>query len=221
MARSVPAPHVPSDPTARPAAPVGPAPGHGRAARRRALAAGLASVAVGVGVLATGGSPGGVPAANAAGSTCATPAPRARGAGSAAPAVKRLVRRVGTRTARKPRVDSPTSRPPRRLVRDDVVRCGGGRAAKVGDTVRVRYSLVLWGGRDRVVDTTWGRDDAIRFPLQRGALIDGWIEGVPGMRVGGRRVIVVPPAKGYGSAGTTGVPGGATLIFVVDLVGID
>jgi FKBP-type peptidyl-prolyl cis-trans isomerase len=100
------------------------------------------------------------------------------------------------------------------------VRCGGGPAAKVGDTVKVRYSLVVWGGRDRVVDTTWGRGGSIGFSLQPGALIDGWIEGIPGMRVGGRRVLVVPPGKGYGAAGTDGVPGNATLIFVVDLVGL-
>lgn len=185
---------------------------------RTALTLGLASVAVAGGLAVA--VPTGVAAANAAGSACSTPTPRAQGAGSAAPAVKRLVRRAGTKTARRPRIASPTTRPPRRLVRDDVVRCGTGPAAKVGDTVEVRYSLVVWGGRDRTVDTTWGRGGAVSFPLQRGALIDGWIDGVPGMRVGGRRLLVVPPGKGYGAAGTQGVPANATLIFVVDLVGI-
>jgi FKBP-type peptidyl-prolyl cis-trans isomerase len=179
----------------------------------------LAAVASG-GVAAAAASPVGTPVAAAAGTACSAPAPKAKGAGSAAPAVKRLVRGAGTKTSRRPRIDSPTTRPPRRLVRDDVVRCGGGPAAKVGDTVKVRYSLVVWGGRDRVVDTTWGRGGSIALPLERDALIDGWIEGIPGMRVGGRRVLVVPPGKGYGAAGTAGVPRNATLIFVVDLVGI-
>lgn len=195
----------------RPAAP-------SRAPRRVAASAVVVAV-LGAGTLAAGGSPAGVPAASAAGSACSTPAPAAKGAGSAAAAVRRLVRRAGTKTSRRPRIDSPTGRPPRRLVRPDVVRCSGA-AAKVGDTVKVRYSLVVWGGRDKVVDTTWGRGGEISLPLQRGALIDGWIEGIPGMRVGGRRVLVVPPGKGYGSAGSRSVPKNATLIFVVDLVGI-
>jgi FKBP-type peptidyl-prolyl cis-trans isomerase len=89
--------------------------------------------------------------------------------------------------------------------------------ARVGDTVTVRYSLVVWGGRDRVVDTTWGRSAAVALPLDGRTLIDGWVEGVPGMRVGGRRVVVVPPDKGYGARGTAGVPKNATLIFVIDL----
>lgn len=101
------------------------------------------------------------------------------------------------------------------------MRCRGTRA-KLGDTIRVRYSLVVWGGRSRTVDSTWGRSGPVEFGLEKGGLITGWTEGIPGMQVGSRRLLVVPPGKGYGRTGTPdgGVPPDATLIFVVDLVDV-
>lgn len=193
--------------------------------RRRPVVA--ASVAV---LAAAGGGVAGLPGPSGSGGVarataapragCTTPSPRARGAGSAAAAVRRVVRRVGTDPAKRPRIASPRSTPPRRLIADDVVRCKG-RRAKAGDTVQVRYVLKVWGGRNRTIDATWGRQDSVPFPLERRALIDGWVEGVPGMAVGGRRVLVIPPGKAYGRTGTGDIPKNATLISVIDLVGIE
>lgn len=190
--------------------------------RRRGLVrGGLVTVA-----LAAGGSallaPGpGVPVADAA-TRCSTPAPKARGAGSAAAAVRRIARRTGTDVRKAPRMTSPTSRPPSRLVREDVVDCRG-TGARLGDTVEVRYRLVVWGRGTKTVDDSWARrPTSTAFGLQRGSLIEGWVKGIPGMTVGSRRLLVVPPSQAYGRQGTPdgSVPPNATLIFVVDLVRI-
>ncbi len=110
--------------------------------------------------------------------------------------------------------------PPAELVKHDVV-AGKGTAAKVGDDVEVRYQLTVWGADGQVVDSSWQRGQPATFPLQSGGLIEGWIQGVPGMKVGGRRILVVPPDLGYGPAGQPpAIPANATLVFVIDLVGI-
>ncbi|WP_210493579.1 FKBP-type peptidyl-prolyl cis-trans isomerase [Patulibacter sp. SYSU D01012] len=192
--------------------------GTGAGRRRAIVACAAATVACGA-LIAGAASVAGPATAAAAAATCTTPAPKARGAGAAAPRVKRIVRRAGTNVARRPRIASTSGTPPRRLVVDDVVRCRGGAAAKVGDTLQVRYSLAVWGRRG-TIETTWGQPGPIALALQRDALIDGWVEGLPGMHVGGRRVLVVPPRQGYGAAGAGKVPKNATLVFVVDLVGL-
>jgi hypothetical protein len=197
--------------------PAGRRPSGRRATGRRAALGSLGAVGTAAAtalVLA-----GGAPPADAASASCSTPAPRATGAGSAAAAVQRIGRAAGTRTSRAPRMTSPSSRPPTRRITDDIVRCGSGRKAGSGDRVRLRYSMVVWGGSKKIVDGTWGATpDSATFPLTKDALITGFYAGVRGMRVGNRRVIVVPPSQGYGRSGTSGVPKNATLIFVVDLV---
>lgn len=140
--------------------------------------------------------------------------------GSSSAAVKTLVDGVGDDLGTAPKITSPEGDPPTELVSEDVVE-GSGTAAKLGDTVEVRYTLVNWGGDDTPVDNSWERDpNSTSFPLEEGGLIPGWIKGVPGMKPGGRRVLVVPPADGYGANGTPdgGVPPNGTLIFVIDLV---
>ena len=78
---------------------------------------------------------------------------------------------------------------------------------------------VAWSTRQQF-DASWDRGDTFRFGLGAGQVIKGWDEGVAGMKVGGRRRIVIPPHLGYGKAGAGGViKGGETLVFVVDLLG--
>ncbi|MEV4422033.1 FKBP-type peptidyl-prolyl cis-trans isomerase [Patulibacter sp. NPDC049589] len=133
-------------------------------------------------------------------------------------AVKKLVSGVGSDLKKPPIVASPSAAPPAKLVSEDVV-TGKGTAAKLGDNVEVRYTLVNWGGDTTPVDSSWSRSpNSTSFPLEEGGLIEGWIKGVPGMKPGGRRVLVVPSDLGYGPQGTDGVPPGGTLIFVIDLV---
>jgi peptidylprolyl isomerase len=107
--------------------------------------------------------------------------------------------------------------PPTRLVTQDVV-VGKGDAAVAADTVEVRYVGTLYQD-GTLFDSSWRRGtDPISFPLS--GVVPGFAQGIEGMQPGGRRVIVIPPELGYGSRGTGPIPGGSTLVFVVDLVAI-
>ncbi|MGX6447057.1 FKBP-type peptidyl-prolyl cis-trans isomerase [Patulibacter sp. S7RM1-6] len=133
--------------------------------------------------------------------------------------VDALAGAISTDLDTEPKIVKVSGEAPTSLVKKDIV-TGDGETAKVGDTVEVRYSLVVWGD-DQKVDSSWDRTpNSTSFPLEEGGLIDGWIQGVPGMKVGGRRLLVVPPEQGYGAQGTPdgSVPPNSTLIFVIDLV---
>jgi len=81
----------------------------------------------------------------------------------------------------------------------------------------VHYTLIAWS-TGKVVDSSWDGGSPATFPL--GQVIKGWQEGIPGMKVGGRRLLVIPPDLGYGAAGGGAIGPNETLIFVVDVVGI-
>ena len=97
---------------------------------------------------------------------------------------------------------------------------GEGKAAKVGDNVSVHYTGTLENGQK--FDSSRDRGQAFQFPLGAGRVIKGWDEGVAGMRVGDKRRLIIPSDLGYGSRGAGGViPPNATLIFEVELLGIN
>lgn len=100
------------------------------------------------------------------------------------------------------------------------VRIGGGQAAQIGDCITVHYRLALTDGTPVAGNNTFG-SRPISFTLQPGSLIEGWIQGIPGLREGGLRRLIVPPSLGYGEADTASIPGGSTLIFEVELVKIE
>jgi len=113
----------------------------------------------------------------------------------------------------------PGEAPPAELVTEDVVE-GEGEEAAAGRDVEVHYVGVAWSTRQQF-DASWDRGDTFRFGLGAGQVIQGWDQGVAGMKVGGRRRIVIPPHLGYGKAGAGGViKGGETLVFVVDLLAV-
>lgn len=119
----------------------------------------------------------------------------------------------------KPVIEPPAGDPPPELEITDIWE-GVGPTATKGDTVTVHYTGVAFSTGEEF-DSSWNRNSPFRFPLGRGQVIAGWDEGVSGMKVGGRRKLVIPPDKGYGDRGAGGViKPGETLIFVVDLLSV-
>jgi len=95
---------------------------------------------------------------------------------------------------------------------------GDGPEAQSGQTVSVHYTGWLTDGQK--FDSSRDRGGAFSFRLGAGQVIRGWDQGVAGMKVGGRRRLEIPPELGYGSRGVGPIPGGATLIFAVELLGV-
>ncbi len=102
--------------------------------------------------------------------------------------------------------------------RDDVV--GDGAVANVGSTIRVHYTGYFPDGTS--FDTSRGTGDGFTVEIGTGNVIPGWDDGVPGMREGGQRILVVPPQMAYGEAGAGGViPPYAVLVFEVELMEVE
>ena len=100
-------------------------------------------------------------------------------------------------------------------IKDDVI--GDGDAVTSGAVVNVHYLGVDYESGEEF-DSSWSRNESIEFPLNR--LIRGWQEGIPGMKVGGRRTLICPPEYAYGPAGAGHRLSGRTLVFVIDLLGV-
>ena len=121
-------------------------------------------------------------------------------------------------TSTKPQVTVPDGKAPKQLEETDLV-VGDGATAKSGDQVTVNYVGVGYDSEEEF-DASWGRGP-FTFTLGTGEVIPGWDEGVAGMKVGGRRELVIPPDLAYGPQGSPPVIGpNETLIFVVDLVSV-
>ena len=117
----------------------------------------------------------------------------------------------------KPEVDFPDGDPPTELEISDIWQ-GGGAVAKAGDTVQVHYVGVAYSTGEEF-DASWSRGAPLEFRLGVGQVIAGWDQGVQGMRVGGRRQLIIPPELAYGDRGAgRAIAPGETLIFVCDLV---
>lgn len=113
----------------------------------------------------------------------------------------------------------PGETPPAELEIEDL-EVGDGDEAVAGQNVEVHYVGVSWRTRKQF-DASWDRGDTFGFRLGAGQVISGWDQGVAGMKVGGRRRIVIPPHLAYGRQGAGGVIGpDETLVFVVDLLGV-
>ncbi|MEU9162282.1 FKBP-type peptidyl-prolyl cis-trans isomerase [Streptomyces sp. NPDC048424] len=119
----------------------------------------------------------------------------------------------------KPEIELPEGDAPQELtIRDLVV--GDGAEAKPGRVVRVHYVGVTFeSGRE--FDASWDRGQPFKFAVGGGRVIKGWDRGLRGMKVGGRREIIIPPRLGYGDQSPSPlIPPGSTLVFVVDLLSV-
>ncbi|HEY2630998.1 MAG TPA: FKBP-type peptidyl-prolyl cis-trans isomerase [Solirubrobacteraceae bacterium] len=118
-----------------------------------------------------------------------------------------------------PKVTVPTGAAPTTLVTKEIIK-GTGAEAKAGEPVTVNYVGVLYkGGKE--FDASWKRNEPFAFTLGKGQVIKGWDEGVAGMKVGGRRMLIIPSELAYGKTGSPPtIPANAPLVFVVDLLGV-
>jgi len=121
--------------------------------------------------------------------------------------------------ATEPKIARRTGPAPKTLVEKEIVK-GEGPEAKAGDSVTVNYVGALYSN-GKVFDASWSRNEPSTFPLSQGGVIAGWVKGVAGMRVGGRRELIIPPELAYGKPGRPPtIPPNATLVFIVDLLSV-
>jgi peptidylprolyl isomerase len=120
--------------------------------------------------------------------------------------------------ASKPKVTPPSGAAPPTLQTKEIIK-GTGPEAKAGQSVTVNYVGVLYhGGKE--FDASWKRSEPFTFALGKGQVIKGWDQGVAGMKVGGRRELIIPAELAYGKNGSPPtIPPNAPLVFVVDLLG--
>ncbi|HEX8207407.1 MAG TPA: FKBP-type peptidyl-prolyl cis-trans isomerase [Solirubrobacteraceae bacterium] len=123
---------------------------------------------------------------------------------------------VGTDVNKKPELGKPSGGPPEKLEKEDIV-VGKGKAAKPGDELTVDYVGVTFTYGDQF-DASWDNGSPFTFKLGQGQVIQGWDEGVKGMKVGGRRKLTIPAELAYGEQGSPpAIPPNEPLVFVIDL----
>lgn len=120
----------------------------------------------------------------------------------------------------KPEIPKPTGKAPKTLVVKDIVK-GTGATAKAGDNVTVQYVGVSHS-TGKQFDASWDRGQPFQFQLGAQMVIPGWDQGVAGMKVGGRRELIIPPDLAYGPQGQPpAIAPSETLVFVIDLVAVN
>jgi FKBP-type peptidyl-prolyl cis-trans isomerase len=163
------------------------------------------AVAVAVSIAACGGStaPGVVPAPSGGSTQAAVP----------------TTPTVPADLSTKPTVSVPKSCASTQLIKTDLI-TGTGQTVQPGQTVTVNYVGVLCK-TGKEFDSSWKRNQPFTTPLGNGSVIAGWVQGIPGMRVGGRRELIIPASLGYGKTGSPPtIPPNAPLVFVVDLLSV-
>ena len=127
---------------------------------------------------------------------------------------------VSTDLSVKPEVPASDEEPPTDLVVDDVVE-GEGEEAAAGSIVEVKYVGAFYETGEEF-DSSWSRgaDETLQVELGSGGVIPGFDQGITGMHEGGRRMVTIPSDLGYGEQANGPIPGGSTLVFVIDLVDV-
>ncbi len=120
----------------------------------------------------------------------------------------------------KPKVTVPSGPPPKKLEIKEIEK-GTGPEAKAGDEATVQYVGVGYDSKEEF-DSSWSRNEPFPVTLGAGGVIPGWEQGIEGMKVGGRRELIIPPNLAYGPEGRPPVIGpNETLIFVIDLLAVE
>jgi FKBP-type peptidyl-prolyl cis-trans isomerase len=183
----------------------------------------VAAVAAGCGSSSTTSAAPGVQLAPSAGATSAT----ATASASTSATTSASASATSTTTSStplpaalktKPTVSIPKGPPPKKLVVKDLIK-GTGPAATASSTVNVQYVGELYKG-GKQFDASWndGSGQPVSLPLS--GVIKGWQQGIPGMKIGGRRELIIPPSLGYGATAQSKIPANSTLVFVIDLHGL-
>jgi peptidylprolyl isomerase len=115
-----------------------------------------------------------------------------------------------------PSISAPSGTPPAGLTTSDVI-VGTGAEVLPTSTLTVHYTLMAWS-TGQVVESSWDSGAPATFPLAN--LVEGWRIGLPGAKVGGRRLLILPPELGYGPAGSGSIGPNETLIFAIDIIGV-
>lgn len=144
-----------------------------------------------------------VPDSGSAGSTNST------ASGSALPVVT-------ANAGEAPTITAPTGTPPAELTTADVI-VGTGTEVLPTSTLTVHYTLMAWS-TGQIIESSWSSGQPATFPLAN--VVEGWQKGLPGAKVGGRRLLILPPEMGYGAAGSGPIGPNETLIFAVDIIGV-
>lgn len=126
--------------------------------------------------------------------------------------------KISKDVSRKPKIPKPTGAPPTSLQQRDIV-VGKGRTARRGDMLRMHYVGVLFDTGEQF-DASWDSNRPFSFTLGAQEVIPGWDDGIRGMKVGGRRLLAIPPSLAYGATGQGPIPPNAALVFVVDLLNV-
>ena len=114
-----------------------------------------------------------------------------------------------------PTISKPEGTPPAELTTKDII-VGTGAEVLPSSTLTVHYVLMTWSD-GKLIESSWGGQPAT-FPLAQ--VVEGWQKGLPGAKVGGRRLLVIPPDMGYGAAGAGPIKPNETLIFAVDIIAV-
>ena len=115
-----------------------------------------------------------------------------------------------------PTITPPTGAAPTTLQTNDII-VGTGTEVKATSTLTVHYTLMTWSN-GKIVESSWTGGQPATFPLS--GVIAGWQQGLPGAKVGGRRLLVIPADLGYGPNGSGPIGPNETLIFVVDIIAV-
>ena len=122
---------------------------------------------------------------------------------------------VSANAGQVPTISKPEGTPPSTLTASDVI-VGSGAEVMATSTLTVHYILMAWS-TGKIIESSWSGQPAT-FPLAN--VVEGWQKGLPGAKVGGRRLLILPPSMGYGAAGAGPIGPNETLIFAVDIIGV-